>query len=603
PGHGQEDYHTGIKYNLLVLMPVDDKGNFDSTAGEFTGMNVFSANEKIIQSLKEKGALLGSGSLLHSYPHCWRCKQPVIFRATEQWFLSVEHKDLREKLIRSIKEEVKWIPVAGQERILGMVATRPDWCLSRQRYWGVPIPALHCAKCGKWVLDEKVILNFAQLVLKEGTDCWFTRKVEDLVPPQFNCPACGGTEFFKGKDILDVWFDSGVSHQAVLKNREGMKLPCDLYLEGSDQHRGWFQASLIPAIAIDKQPPFKAVLTHGFVVDGSGRKMSKSMGNVISPLEVIKDFGADILRLWVASSDYKEDIRISQQILERLIEAYRKIRNTLRFLLSNLYDFNPSVDASGYAELLELDKWALSRLFATMSAVNDSYEQFDFCTSYRQIYRFCNEELSAVYLDILKDRLYTFAADSRERRSAQTVLYHCLSVLVRMLSPILPFTCEEAFKYSPKDKGEAAAASVHLLDWAAADPQWNNPAVEEKFRTLVELRPFVLKALEDFRASGKIGSSLEAKIILETIDGKRADYLEGCRNVLPEFFIVSQAEIQKVAGLSRAALSEEFKDLSVVIEPAQGRKCSRCWNFRLEVGEVVEHPDLCGRCLGAIDRK
>ncbi|MDP3142608.1 MAG: isoleucine--tRNA ligase [Candidatus Omnitrophota bacterium] len=600
PGHGQDDYHTGIKYNLSVLMPVDGKGNFDKSVPEFAGQNVFTANENIITGLKEKGVLLHAENISHSYPHCWRCKNPVIFRATEQWFMAIDHNHLREDLIRVIKEDIKWIPPAGEERILGMVSTRPDWCLSRQRYWGVPIPAIQCVLCEKWILDEKIVRNFAQIVLKEGTDSWFAKDIAEILPKGFKCPSCGKSEFKKGTDILDVWFDSGVSHQSVLKNNPDMKLPCDLYLEGSDQHRGWFQASLIPSMAIDGRPPFTGVLTHGFVVDGEGKKMSKSMGNVISPLDVMKDSGADILRLWVAGSDYREDIRISKQILDRLIEAYRKIRNTIRFLLANNFDFNPENNLVAYADLLEIDKWALHKLEQAIKAVNESFAQFDFSSAYRKIYSFCNEDLSAVYLDILKDRLYTFPADSKERRAAQTVLHYCLNALVRLLAPIIPFTAEEVFKYLPKAQKDKPVESVHLLDWPKENKEWDNPAIEEKFSTLVLLRPFVLKALEDFRGSGKIGSSLEAKVILEITDQKKFTYLQNNHEELTAFFIVSQVEIKKVSKLNKESPGAEFADLAIIIENAVGTKCSRCWNFSESVGKDSMHPTLCARCLKAI---
>jgi isoleucyl-tRNA synthetase len=602
PGHGEEDYQAKLKYNLPVLMQVDDKGNFDKNIPfvSASNKNVLESNEIIIKDLKDKMFVLSADKIVHSHPHCWRCKSPVISRATEQWFLAVDHNHLREKVISAIKENIQWIPPAGMERILGMVGVRPDWCLSRQRYWGVPIPAIRCSGCEKWILDSKVIDNFAQAVLKEGTDAWFAKEVKELLPKDFKCPHCGKGTFTKGTDILDVWFDSGVSHQVVLKNKPDLKLPCDLYLEGSDQHRGWFQASLIPSMAIDGKPPFAGVLTHGFVVDGEGKKMSKSLGNVISPLEVMKHSGADILRLWVASSDYREDIRISQQILDRLIEAYRKIRNTMRFLLGNNFDFDPDKHLKNYPDLLEIDKWALHKLNETIKTVDQSFAQFDFASAYRRIYSFCNEDLSAVYLDILKDRLYTFAADSKERRAAQTVLHHTLSVLVRLLAPIMPFTAEEVFGYLPKEGNLKSIKSAHLLDWPGENKQWDNPQIEEKFRTLVLLRPFVLKALEDFRGSGKIGSSLEAKVILETTSADRLAYLEKNQEELVAFFIVSQVEIKKSGKLSKESLGEDFPDLAVITEAASGTKCSRCWNYREEVGRDAAHPTLCARCLKAI---
>ena len=453
PGHGAEDYQTGLKYGLEIVMPVDARGKFDANAGEFSGQNVYDANKAIIEKLQSGGSLLLESKISHSYPHCWRCKNPIIFRATKQWFLTIDHNDLRKKALEAIKHDVQWIPEAGRERISAMVELRPDWCLSRQRYWGVPVPALICNECKEEFFNEKVIENFAKLVAKEGTDSWFSRDIKDFLPEGLVCPECKkGRAFTKGADILDVWFDSGVSSQAVLKKREELAgVPAALYLEGSDQHRGWFQSSLIPAMAIDGKPPFKSVLTHGFVVDGEGRKMSKSLGNVISPHDIIKDYGADILRLWVASSDYNEDIRISKEILTRLSEAYRKIRNTARFILSNLYDFDPDSDKVAYEKLRKIDQWLLSRMELVRNYVENAYgtEQnplFEFHRAYKTIYDFCNSDLSMYYLDMVKGRLYTYGKDSIERRASQTVIYEALSVITRMMAPILVFTAEEIWQ-------------------------------------------------------------------------------------------------------------------------------------------------------------
>ncbi len=404
PGHGNEDYLTGLKYKLDTVMPVDKQGKFDHTAGEFKGQNVYQANAAIIDKLKQLGILLFETTVKHSYPHCWRCKAPIIFRATRQWFLGIDRQGLRRKVLKTIEKNIQWIPESGKERIRTMVSLRPDWCLSRQRFWGVPIPAITCNNCREEILEVRVIENFAKFVAKEGTDSWFKRELSDFLPRDYHCPICKEDSFSKGTDILDVWFDSGVSHQAVLKKRKELEFPSALYLEGSDQHRGWFQSSLIPAICIDGQSPFKAVLTHGFVVDAEGKKMSKSQGNVISPQDIIKDYGADILRLWVASSDYNEDIRISPQILARLSEAYRKIRNTLRFILSNLFDFDPDKNKKSYEELREIDKWLLFKLEQLLESVSCKYEAFQFYKAYKEIYEFCNQELSMYYLDMVKGR-------------------------------------------------------------------------------------------------------------------------------------------------------------------------------------------------------
>jgi isoleucyl-tRNA synthetase len=600
PGHGQDDYETGLKHNLDILMPVNDSGVYTDEAGTYAGRHVFKANEQIIEDLRGRGILFASENVAHSYPHCWRCKKPVIFRATEQWFLNIDHENLRGRLKEAIKRDVRWIPSAGEERILGMVAGRPDWCLSRQRYWGVPIPALKCEGCGgEHKLFTEVIEHFAGIVKEEGTDAWFEKDLKDLIPQGFKCPDCGRSDFEKARDILDVWFDSGVSHQAVVKAMMGAALPVDMYLEGSDQHRGWFQSSLIPAIALEGKPPFKAVLTHGFVVDGQGRKMSKSLGNVISPLDLMKNSGADIVRLWVAASSYNEDIRISQEILDRLTDAYRKIRNTVRFLLGNLQDFDPQQHLQEYGGLLDLDKWALVRLSAAMSDVRHAYEAYEFARVYKGIYAFCNEDLSSFYLDILKDRLYTSPSNSQERRSAQTVLFHILNHLVRALAPIFTFTAEEIYHAMPKDASMLKVPSVHLLDWPEIPQEWGDERVAERFKPLVALRPYVLKALEDKRRTGQIGSSLEAKVIFKTDSRRDLEYLTANQEILPAAFIVSQVEICHNGGVSQG-LGEEFPKTQVIIETAQGEKCSRCWNYKTDVGVDLEHKTLCARCTANV---
>ncbi|MCR4337308.1 MAG: isoleucine--tRNA ligase [Candidatus Omnitrophica bacterium] len=599
PGHGQEDFQAGVAHNLEVLVPVNDRGVFTQEAGSFAGQHVFKANENIIQDLNSRGILWAAEKIAHSYPHCWRCKNPVIFRATKQWFLKVDHENLRGRLKKAIKEEVQWIPPMGQERILGMVLTRPDWCLSRQRHWGVPIPAVSCEGCGdEHKLFPEVIEHFAQMVKKEGTDAWFARDVKDLIPAGWKCPDCGQANFKKTYDILDVWFDSGVSHQAVVKPMLGRDIPVEMYLEGSDQHRGWFQSSLIPGVALENKPPFSSVLTHGFVVDGQGRKMSKSLGNVISPQEVIQHHGADVLRLWVASSDYHEDIRLSEEILSRVTDAYRKIRNTLRFLLGNLHGYDPDQHALPYQELLEIDRWALYHLFNTMTAARDEYNRYEFVKVYHRLYRFCNEDLSQLYLDILKDRLYTSATLSKERRSAQTVLFHILDQLVRVLAPILSFTAAETYEFMPKTSAMKTVENVHLLEWEPLPQEWNQAKSYEHLKTLLELRPFVLKALEDERRARKIGSSLEAKVVLKLAGGREKEYFHRWQDILPSVFIVSEVLTEVVDQV--AAIGDVFPYIEVKIEKAAGEKCGRCWNYRIDVGQDHQHPSLCGRCCKAV---
>ncbi|MFC1510525.1 isoleucine--tRNA ligase [Candidatus Omnitrophota bacterium] len=600
PGHGQDDFETGLKNNLDVLMPVNNRGVYTEDAGSYAGQHVFKANPLIIEDLKSRGVLFASEDIAHSYPHCWRCKKPIIFRATKQWFLKIDHENLRGRLKEVITQDVKFVPPSGIERILGMVTGRPDWCLSRQRYWGVPIPAIACEGCkGEHKLDKNVIEHFAKMVETEGTDAWYEKDIKALLPEGFKCPDCGGTTFEKTFDILDVWFDSGVSHQAVMKARLGKELPVDLYLEGSDQHRGWFQSSLIPAVGLENKAPYKEILTHGFVVDGNGRKMSKSMGNVVSPLDVMKNSGADILRLWVAASSYNEDIRVSKEILDRLVDAYRKIRNTVRYLLGNLNGFDPNTDLVEYKDLLDLDKWALCQLSKVSNDVVVKFNDYEFAKVYKSIYNFCNEELSSFYLDILKDRLYTSATKSGERLSAQTVLYHILNHLVRLMAPILSFTADEIFTAMPKDDATALVKSIHVLDWLQVPEEWKNTEIEEKFQTLVDLRPFVLKALEDKRRVGDIGSSLEAKVIFQSASAKDLEFFNKNEEFLPSAFIVSQVEVVSVDSISQG-LSEDFKETQIEIEKASGDKCSRCWNYFDVLGSDSSHATLCTRCTAIV---
>ncbi|MCX5700925.1 MAG: isoleucine--tRNA ligase [Candidatus Omnitrophica bacterium] len=599
PGHGNEDYLTGVKYKLDIIMPVDNKGNFDSSVTEFQGLNCLEANKLILDKLSNLGALLFNSQIQHSYPHCWRCKQPIIFRATKQWFLKLDHKNLRDRLVEVIKNDVHWIPASGIERILGMVSLRPDWCLSRQRYWGVPIPAIVCGDCNEEFLVPEVIDNFVKFVIKEGTDSWFIRDLADFLPQGFRCPHCQGDKLSKGMDILDVWFDSGVSSQAVLKRRKELEFPAALYLEGSDQHRGWFQSSLIPSVCIDNTAPFKNVLTHGFVVDGLGRKMSKSQGNVISPFDIIKDYGADILRLWVAASDYNEDIRISKEVLLRLIEGYRKLRNTARFILSNLYDFQPDKDRVEYKDLANIDRWILGRLNSLLKEVSVAYEDFQFNKAYKEIYDFCNEELSMYYLDMAKGRLYTCAAGSMQRRSAQTAIYDVLFSLIRIMAPILVFTADEIWQIMPKYKKDSHIDSVHLLSWPVEEG-----IKEDKLDAIIELIPEVAKILEEKRAKGEIGSSFDARIKLLTNDQNRYNFLTSLKDELTEIFKVSEVLVEKddlnsITGLSVKA----HTDLAIQVDRAEGEKCARCWNYSLSTGKSKEHPLICSKCEAVINER
>ena len=583
PGHGQEDYLTGLKYGLPILMPVDKQGRFDNTVSELSGQNVFSANKAIIEKLGLEGQLLFFGLKTHSYPHCWRCKSPVIFRATKQWFLGLEHNGLRKRALEAIKNDICFIPESGSQRIRAMVELRPDWCLSRQRYWGVPIPAVRCLNCQEEILEPRIIDNFAEKVSTQGSDAWFKEDLKNFLPAKFNCPHCQGNKFIQGEDILDVWFDSGVSHRAVLMADEQLEFPASLYLEGSDQHRGWFQASLLPSLAIENKPPFKAVLTHGFVVDGNARKMSKSLGNVISPQDIIKDYGADILRLWVASSNYSEDIRISKDILLRLTEAYRKIRNTLRFLLGNLSDFSYPQDKIDYAQCLELDRYSISCAWTLLKKITGYYETFEFYKIYQDVYQFCVVQLSNFYLDILKDRLYTFKKDGLPRRSAQSAMYEILLVLVKVIAPILPFTADEVWQRLLKD-GEIK--SVHLSEWPELNYRYIDDELENKWYNLTQFRTRVLKAIEEQRAAGEIGSSLDAELVIG-IAGEN-NFLKDFEEILPDIFIVSAVSLEDAA--------ESY----VRVSRAKGKKCPRCWNYSQKINENDRYPDVCPKCIKAL---
>ena len=596
PGHGQEDYQTGLRHKLPILMPVNDRGVFTAEGAPFEGQHVLKANDAIVADLQARGILFHTEKIRHSYPHCWRCKKPIIFRATYQWFLKIDHHGLRTKLKEAIQQDVQWVPPAGEERIKAMVQTRPDWCLSRQRYWGVPIPAVRFKGREEQYLYPELIEHVAALVKVHGSNVWFEKDLKDLWPAGFTCPDGNVEDLEKTNDILDVWFDSGVSHQAVFHAMMQRPLPADLYLEGSDQHRGWFQSSLIPSVAVDGKPPYRQVLTHGFVVDGEGRKMSKSLGNVVAPDDFIKNNGADILRLWVASSNYNDDIRLSKEIMDRLIDAYRKIRNTARYLLANLDGFDPEMHMVSVPELQPIDRWALHRLAGLIDRVTDAYTAYDFAKVYKDIYVFCNEDLSSIYLDILKDRLYTSSALSPKRRSAQTVLYHIADGIARLLAPVLCFTADEMFASLP---GHKTGDNIHLADWPVAGKAWQESRFEERYALFLELRPFILKTLEARRGEGLIGASLEAKVVLKTASRRDLEMFRSLADELPALLIVSQVMIEEVTAVA-AAVGGTFAQTEIVVEKADGGKCPRCWNYKLDIGVDKDHPDVCGRCAGAV---
>ena len=599
PGHGEEDFEIGLRYGLDVYAPVDARGRFTEDVDEFAGQNVFKANQEIINKIKEMGALLGPPqNITHSYPHCWRCKRPVIFRATEQWFISMEKNQLRQAALEEIKK-TRWIPGWGMERIYGMVENRPDWCISRQRSWGVPITLIQCQKCKEFIYDMAVMDIIEEEVEKAGADVWFEKSADELVPPGYKCPRCKSEEFSKETDILDVWFDSGVSHAAVIEADPRLFSPADLYLEGSDQHRGWFQSSLLTSVGTRNRSPYRAVLTHGFVVDGKGKKMSKSLGNVIAPQEITNRQGAEILRLWSSSADYREDMRISNEIIARLVEAYRKIRNTSRFMLGNIYDLDTSkaeLSNIDKEDLTEIDRLALSMLQSLVKKVNNAYESFAFYEVYHAVYKFCVVDMSSFYLDILKDRLYTYRADSKERRAAQVVLYNILKSLTKLVAPILSFTAEEIWSHIPGEKEE----SVFLADFPAVNPEFIDEELEKKWERLWKIRDEVNKALEIKRQEKFIGNALEAKV---TLYAGEATYkiLEDHRAFLPTLFIVSSVGIEKISDVPEGAYSStDYDGLAIFIERAEGKKCQRCWNWSLSVGEYKDHPELCKRCCEAV---
>ena len=596
PGHGDVDFLTGMKYHLPVLCPVDEQGNLTADAGEqFKGMFVFDANVPVLKYLLSLGMLLGKKNIRHQYAHCWRCKNPVIYRATKQWFASVD--GFRDAALKAIANDVQWIPSWGEQRIHNMVADRHDWCISRQRVWGVPIPIFYCQDCGDSLVNEATIESVANIFEKEGSDAWWAHSAEELLPAGTKCPKCGGTHFTKETDIMDVWFDSGSTHMSVLRKRPELAWPADMYLEGSDQHRGWFQSSLLTSVAVTGKAPYKAVLTHGYVVDGEGRKMSKSVGNTVAPQDVIKQYGADIVRLWAASSDYKADIRISKEILKQLSEVYRKIRNTIRYILGNTDDFDYEQDKVAFADMEELDKWALMHTQLLKQEVQEAYETYDFHVLYHAIHNFCTVEMSAFYLDIIKDRLYASQADSQARRSAQTAMYEIMLDLVVMLSPVLSFTMEEVWQFIPKKAD--APLSVQMLPWPTVHTEYIDKELETKWDEFIAIRSEITKVLEAARQAKTIGHSLDAKVELHAT-GEALRILKNVEKDLANLLIVSQATV--VEGMTEGAAATGREDLQIVVEPAQGHKCERCWIYSDTVGQDAEHPTLCARCCEVLKK-
>lgn len=585
PGHGVDDFNVCQNYpEIPTICPVDSNGVLTEEAGQFAGLTTDEANKKISVYLDENGYLFALKKIIHQYPHCWRCKTPILFRATDQWFCSVD--DFKDKACEAI-DSVKWIPSWGHDRITNMVKERKDWCISRQRKWGVPIPIFFCKECGEAHIDNDAMMAVADLFEKEGSNAWYNHSAAEILPEGTKCKKCGCTEFEKEKDIMDVWFDSGSSHAAVVSKRDNLRFPADLYLEGNDQYRGWFQSSLLTSVATEGVAPYKAVLTHGMILDEEKRKMSKSLGNGISPQDVTEKYGADVLRLWVSSTDYQSDVHISNDILKQISESYRKIRNTARYILGNVYDFNPDTDAVPVNELMPMDKWAIVKLNELIAKVKQAYDNYEFHQVYHSIRNFCVIDMSNFYLDVLKDRLYTEKKDSKLRKAAQTAIYLILNAMTRMISPILAYTSDEIWKYMPHSSTENAENVIfnEMPEQIAVDTDADFMSFWDEIH---QLRDDVKKSLEVLIKDKTIKSSLEAKVILKA-SGAKLDFLKKAEPELAAAFIVSAVEIVENDG-----------ELEIVVEKATGEKCERCWIISETVGKDSEHPHLCERCCNIL---
>jgi isoleucyl-tRNA synthetase len=605
PGHGEEDYELGRKAGLKIYNPVDDDGRYIPEVELFARMTVWEANPKIVEHLRKIGALVAEVTLNHEYPHCWRCKNPTLFRATEQWFISLDKKGLRQRALEAVEREVAWIPAWGRDRIFNMIAHRPDWTISRQRVWGVPIVAFYCGACETLLVEERLV-EYVAAIMRDGRGAeeWHARAAKDLLPPGTRCPKCGGEEFRKETDILDVWFDSGCSHAAVLETRPELRWPAEMYLEGSDQHRGWFHSSLLEAVGTRNRAPYQSVLTHGFVVDGEGRKMSKSQGNYVQQEELIPKYGAEVLRLWVASEDYAEDIRLSHEILNRLSDAYRRIRNTFRFLLGTLADFDPDRDRVSYDQMDEIDRWALLRLGELIARTRRAYEEYQFHVVFHTTHNFCAVDLSSLYLDIIKDRLYTRAPDDPSRRASQTVCFEMLTALARILAPILSFTTDEVWSYIP---GRAKPESVHLVTLPEERGEWVNERMAADWERLLEVRGEVSRALESARKQGLIGKGIDAVVYVTSAPEEQWRPLLAGKGeaLLATLFNVSAVRLAGTAPAEGSVLyeSQDIPGLALAVVPAQRlgwKKCERCWTWSPEVGADPRHPTLCERCLPVV---
>ncbi len=604
PGHGADDFVTGQKYGIETVAPLDDQGRYTEGLPEYKGKTVFEANAPITELLKSRGALMGEGKLTHSYPHCWRCHKPVIFRATEQWFIKLDgvpKKDpggatLRQRALREIPE-IGWTPSWGEQRMYSMIAERPDWCVSRQRYWGVPIPVFYCEACGKLFDDVPVLRNVIEWFKREGADAWYNHSAEELLPAGTKC-GCGASKWRKESDILDVWFDSGSSNLAVLGTEEA-PWPADVYLEGPDQFRGWFHSSLLVATAVRDGAPYRHVVTYGWALDEHGRPMSKSLGNIVLPSEICDKYGADLLRLWVVAHDYTADVRMSENVMKQLSEAYRKIRNTFRYALSNLYDFDPARDAVPAEKMWELDRWMLERTATLAKECRGFYDAFEFHRVYHALHDFAVVELSAFYFDILKDRLYTFGAETEGRRSAQTAVWKIADTLLRLIAPITVFTSEEVWRYFPKAKSEPATVHAALFPQAEALGTGLSAEATAAWEKLSAVRGEVLKALEAARNAKQIASGLEARVELSG-DGALGKTLAAYAKWLPALFIVSQVSVVEVAAQD-ATQAPSIAELKIAVRRADGAKCERCWTYSTHVGESAKFPTVCERCLPVVE--
>ena len=586
PGHGEEDYETGIEYGLDIYSPVNERGEFLDEVEFFKGMKVFDSNQHVIKKLQELGRLLHQEEIEHSYPHCWRCKKPVIFRATEQWFISLDKNGLRQKALEEI-DRVKWIPAWGRDRIFNMLQVRPDWCISRQRTWGIPITIFYCDKCREPFWSDESFQNVINAVREFSADIWFEKDASHFLPQGTMCKKCGNATFVKEEDILDVWFDSGVSWAAVCKQRKELTYPVDMYLEGSDQHRGWFHSSLLTSVGNEGHAPYKSVLTHGFVVDGTGRKMSKSLGNVIAPEEIIEKYGAEILRLWATYEDYRDDIKISKDIINRLVETYRRVRNTLRFLHANINDdFDPASHSVPYEQLSYLDKWLLSRLHRLIERVTEAYNNYTFHAIYHAIQNFCSVDLSALYLDIVKDRIYVEHKNALKRRASQTVIFETLISLLKLIAPILSSTAEEMWSYL---KGYVREESIFLTTFPASKRELIKPEIEEEWEKVWRIREMANKKIEEKRVEKVIGHSLDTKIVITARENDFA-LLTKLGNELKDVFIVSQIDLQQGST-----------ETDIIVFKAEGEKCERCWQYATDLSSATgEFPNTCKRCADTL---